>query len=500
MTILSHEFLAFQKDLARRLSHARSEEWKKPKTGYFCTSRTEFEIESETHSFNCNKCDRCLARIKDDWAARCLGESFTSEAVVLVTLTYRNDEAGHREFIVKDRQLFQKQLRNRLKREGNGTAVRYVVAGERGENGSKRCHWHYLLFLDGPHSFVTTAQDEKGHRRAWDDQLWPRGHICVDVIPMESPDDIARSVRYVTKYIRKAVPKKYSEKKTVARFGFSQGRIVDEDGNVRGAPIGTKYCEQYARDVARQGLPLHGHIKFPGIKRGTGERAKTAKHNLFGVVVRYFIAAYKEAWREFHGDRDIPPSDFMIWNDEEWVMRIPPSVRLNPIKWHKGVKPPEPLPDLLGRDCSGYLPLRSRRGTFDAYLTVSERGVVSVEYTDTHQLFAGVKVSGIKLPLYLPALDLRRSEIERAEEFVRERWGGVSPDEFRAMLRARRDAAARALTGTDRSPEPVSSYRHRLGRAYGMRNPDPEGEAFAPRPRSESAERYMRERVKRMKV
>lgn len=93
----------------------------------------------------CRKCSACKDYRLRSWLLRMLLEAqlYDSDQVTFLTLTYSDDnlpgtpEAAKRQF-----QLWLKRLRKFF---GDGT-LRYVAALESGSRGSKRFHWHCILY------------------------------------------------------------------------------------------------------------------------------------------------------------------------------------------------------------------------------------------------------------------------------------------------------------------------------------------------------------------
>lgn len=94
----------------------------------------------------CRKCDACLETRLRSWVLRMILESmmYSQDETTFLTLTYRNEDLPDDEEQAKDQlQKFFKRLRRDF---SVGRKLRYVAALERGNQGTKRFHWHIILF------------------------------------------------------------------------------------------------------------------------------------------------------------------------------------------------------------------------------------------------------------------------------------------------------------------------------------------------------------------
>lgn len=259
----------------------------------------------------CRECWQCRQDRVNNWVGRCIAETRTAVAAHAVTLTYGRDdnvesetygEAMHEKAAVltySDVQKFIKLLRK------HGFPARYFVAGEYGSRKG-RAHWHIILFWQEkvPPGIVLQKNwwfarlDPKTGKQAvlqngkpaW---FWPHGHTFWESPTMEH-------FRYNTKYVLKQVGAGADE---------AQGKQVGS----KEPPLGAPYFAQLARRYAEQSLaPQDATYSFPEAVRKNGERIA---FRLAGASKDRFIAAYVDAWRALHGDKEMPASEMV----EKWV-------------------------------------------------------------------------------------------------------------------------------------------------------------------------------------
>lgn len=159
----------------------------------------------------CGRCDSCLLRRSQEWAARCLHEMHMHTENCFLTLTY-NDLAlpmdgnlCHTHF-----QLFMKKLRFAIAPK----KIRYFMCGEYGEK-KDRPHYHVLIFgYDFPDKRYWRMCKRKIHRLYRSEQLerlWCYGNSEIGSATYESAGYIARYIvkkiqqdedRYMPPYVR----------------------------------------------------------------------------------------------------------------------------------------------------------------------------------------------------------------------------------------------------------------------------------------------------------
>lgn len=107
--------------------------------------------------FGCGKCLACRVKKRRDWTSRLILEMLKSDAGCFITLTYDelsvpwavSQETGElqRTLDKRDFQLFMKRFRRHLERlKGRSYPVRFFGCGEYGSLGTKRPHYHILVF------------------------------------------------------------------------------------------------------------------------------------------------------------------------------------------------------------------------------------------------------------------------------------------------------------------------------------------------------------------
>lgn len=267
--------------------------------GYACMSPVDLEIERGTfRRVSCRKCPRCLAAAKQDVTGRCIAEAVISFAVIFATLTYRDDEPGAFQFVKLDWDRAISRLRMAVKREF-GTSCKVLYAAERGKNGTQRCHWHALLFFDGPHGIEVPGDPTA---RAWVD-WWPHGHVNLQALSVSDTGQaglLSRKVRYVAKYLGK------TKGQDAAPFGWSKNPIM-----------GAGFLRDLAERHAEAGLIPQNFYVLPGLKFTKGPKA--GDHQRFylrGAGAREFAQAYAARWEALHPGQVADALPWMLSADD----------------------------------------------------------------------------------------------------------------------------------------------------------------------------------------
>jgi hypothetical protein len=157
----------------------------------------------------CGWCWSCQKNRVNDLVARCLCEAATSDWVRVLTLTYRPSSKPVPPELVAIGQLPTRSLQERviqkddfqafMKRLRHSVKTRYLVAGEYGARGTRRVHFHAVLFGTGevPQWYL---------RKNIHINEWPYGHVYVD-------DNVSeRDIRYTAKYLLKGVKRKKEDR------------------------------------------------------------------------------------------------------------------------------------------------------------------------------------------------------------------------------------------------------------------------------------------------
>ena len=145
--------------------------------------------------FPCGRCVLCRSRRARQWTHRLALEATDWRRVCHTTLTYApRDDGWDMNFNYSHVQLFMKKFRKFLDSIGYGK-IKFYCAGERGENGTQRVHYHILLFgVDGAMRDVIR-------------QKWEHGYIRLRTI------DSMRGMRKCAAYVSQYVLKKIGDKK-----------------------------------------------------------------------------------------------------------------------------------------------------------------------------------------------------------------------------------------------------------------------------------------------
>lgn len=214
-------------------------------------------ISGTLNVFACRSCNECVETRVNEWAVRALAEAQVAGHTYAITFTYADLPTGRpvgaTVFKYRDIQLMLKLLRTNYSRHYGGVGeIRYIACGEQGSKGTKRVHWHVILYSDRDIrpaiewvDFETkkpVAPSDVLTDKNYNTDIWPHGH-CL----MQKPD--ARGIRYALKYALKN------------QFGIakSEGTNRLPDAEVWAAsffrmskkpPIGMRYLERLVSDAA----------------------------------------------------------------------------------------------------------------------------------------------------------------------------------------------------------------------------------------------------------
>jgi len=155
----------------------------------------------------CRQCTGCRSEYSRQWAMRNVHEASLHDRNVFITLTYDNDHlpllgpSEEHNTLVKDHfRLFIKSLRKPHKKLGwvPPKKIRFYMCGEYGEKGTKRPHYHAILF----NTYFPDMVPLEGKKNLFTSeilrQIWGKGHVSVGAVTFES-------AAYVSKYVQKKI-------------------------------------------------------------------------------------------------------------------------------------------------------------------------------------------------------------------------------------------------------------------------------------------------------
>lgn len=149
----------------------------------------------------CGQCPECQKKYYTAWATRGSRELSRWNSSVFVTLTY-NDEPGNfpknGSLSKRDVQLFLKRLKKKYNSR-KSHPIRQIYCGEYGANGTKRPHYHLILFNCDFRDKKPHRVSEQGHNvftSATLDELWGKG-FCE--FGYAEPSSIAYLFKYILK-------------------------------------------------------------------------------------------------------------------------------------------------------------------------------------------------------------------------------------------------------------------------------------------------------------
>lgn len=249
-------------------------------------------------SVPCSKCGWCLMNRRNDLAGRALVEALDAPYCCMVTLTYRNNPDGSlsdgaHDFIPDHLSKFVRSERKRGKLRAAG--LRYLATGERGPNGSKRCHYHvFMWFKDGRPKHWPSVQSSRDRVHL---ASWPHGHVTIS-------ETMSRGhmAHYVAYYAYKNGPDAVEQTPDGPRRLFA-GPFFS-----RNPVIGHDFAVRLARDYAEQGLiPWDASYTLKAASSAGKDKRFYMQGRMRGVFMESFIAAWREKFKV-----DPPITDFLM--------------------------------------------------------------------------------------------------------------------------------------------------------------------------------------------
>lgn len=270
-----------------------------------CTNKLKIDVKDGKHVIGerlveCrNACDECIKKQHRWWTGRLNAEATTSCDVWFLTLTY-NDlaKSAHSKVLVyRDIQLLMKRIRKAKHK------VKMLTVGEYGEKRG-RAHWHMLLFWETPPPAVE-FDNPKYHWQFWHDHEtdYPLGFVEI-----EKPRSLQGSLSYLLKYMNKDLTKEGRDKGKLQlnkMVKYSQG-------------FGKKYLQQWARQKARDGLPLYktdnrGNVQdrytIPGNVNPKNNQLFWYHVGRDNCLEQPVLQAYLEEWATLRPDQLLPRCD-----------------------------------------------------------------------------------------------------------------------------------------------------------------------------------------------
>ena len=176
--------------------------------------------------------------------------------------------------------------------------VRYIFAGERGTQGTRRCHWHGILF------FYNAVPDFQLSGYTHKDPFWEHG-----ITTTRKAD--ARGIAYVCKYCTKGVDPDNPGSESV--FHASTRPM-----------LGAKHFANWAKLHAEQGLPLNQGRKYQIAGVYSAKTKRLFDYWMTPSAAKFTVAAYLKAWAEKYGVNSHPPHSEIVekFADQEAKSRL----------------------------------------------------------------------------------------------------------------------------------------------------------------------------------
>lgn len=214
-----------------------------------CTSPIKIPSKPDL-KFRCRKCLSCQITKRQEWAMRCVFESYEYSKNSFLTLTFDDQYIPPDGVIIRDLQLFMKRLRKKI----SPIKVKYVACGEYGEKFS-RPHYHLLLFgYDFPDKkyFKKTKKGENIYVSDELSRLWPYGISSIGAVNHSTSS-------YVAGYVHKKVNGKESHSHYVDYLG----QIKNKEFIVCSKGIARKYFDDNKLQLFNHDYIIYNGKKFP---------------------------------------------------------------------------------------------------------------------------------------------------------------------------------------------------------------------------------------------
>lgn len=227
----------------------------------------------------CGKCLGCKLDKANDWSIRCWCEMQQWKNNCFITLTYDDNHIPQGGYLDKrDVQLFMKKLR--YYHEGieewtnpitgkKEKPIRFMLCGEYGPNGTRRPHYHLLIFNWKPDKLKFHKENQWGDRIMTSkdiENIWGKGFITVGELTYKSACYVAR---YTTKKMFNETKIKDLKKAEIQPEFILMSRMPG---------IGYKYWNDYKTEI----------LNREGILIKLKDKVKNKK------IPKYFERKYKE--------------------------------------------------------------------------------------------------------------------------------------------------------------------------------------------------------------
>lgn len=255
----------------------------------------------------CRTCNACISARRFGWEARGVAELQDWPFAYAITLSYNDDTEANRDsaafFAYTDVRDFVKKLLSAARDKKPGAKVRFIVAGEQGDEYG-RCHWHTILYSDvdllkigefkgmkrGKKVVLTEKTDlitvHRGRKIRLDWDKWGRGFVVVQ-------DANQDSIRYAISYCLKdqfTVEKSRDTAREAQAENFATGLFRTS----KYPPIGWRWLSRKMENLLASGQCLPNlNISIPGLRGYWSPTGGMRK-----VVLWYQLALYQATiWR-----------------------------------------------------------------------------------------------------------------------------------------------------------------------------------------------------------
>jgi hypothetical protein len=200
----------------------------------------------------CGKCIDCQYKRVRDWVTRCIHQTKESHYNIFITLTYNDEHLPlDNNLSIYELQLFIKRLRKKFTLCEN-TKIKYYACGEYGSSGTKRPHYHLILFnlkLENLR-YYSQHKGNKYYTHPDMDTVWGKGMCLISEVT-------EASIAYVASYTNKKLRKQDVYAREVGNtiyYHTVTGEIRTPEFATRSQGLGLEFIKKYAKQVLQQKL------------------------------------------------------------------------------------------------------------------------------------------------------------------------------------------------------------------------------------------------------
>lgn len=301
-------------------------------SGTGCHALVRYGTRAEPLFRNCRRCSYCRWKRVEGVVARFIAEATMRDRTFFATLTYDDkvSDHGHRECheVVTDIQ----NLCQNLKYAGHD--FKYVACAEKGTQGTKRLHWHFLMTFNGAVPEMTLDSDLRSAKNVpWGQ--WKFGHTTIREIGANQANAVSYAMKYLYKdeqqdaeafgrmgtfekkeeawkrsSSRRRLVWRYTQEDVEADYSASRERVYEKVPKrerpgafhiMRSHGLGKEFYQSRGRLYFDERKPPETLSRFAGVHRNHKDSGPLRKFGLDAKALDYMHGAYLDAAQEAAG-------------------------------------------------------------------------------------------------------------------------------------------------------------------------------------------------------